>query len=78
LLASKVRDAFELAKEKIKDGDRKGAIVFVDELDAIGTKRFGGEQVRVAERRKKKILSSENLFSSEFCILLLDQPPHQS
>ncbi len=34
--AKLVRDAFELAKEKIKEGNRKGAIIFIDELDAIG------------------------------------------
>ena len=62
MLASKVRDAFELAKEKIKDGDRKGAIVFIDELDAIGTKRFGGEQVRIAERRKNSPFAKKNIF----------------
>ena len=37
-----VRDAFDLAKEKSKD--RGGAIIFIDELDAIGTKRYGGEK----------------------------------
>ena len=40
--AKLVRDAFELAKEKSKD--RGGAIIFIDELDAIGTKRYGGEK----------------------------------
>lgn len=35
--AKLVRDAFELAKEKAP------AIIFIDELDAIGTKRFGGD-----------------------------------
>ena len=34
--AKLVRDAFELAKEKSKD--RGGAIIFIDEIDAIGTK----------------------------------------
>jgi 26S proteasome regulatory subunit T5 len=42
--AKMVRDAFELAKEKITKEGRKGAIIFIDELDAIGTKRYGGEQ----------------------------------
>jgi hypothetical protein len=35
--AKLVRDAFDLAKEKIKEGNRKGAIIFIDELDAIGS-----------------------------------------
>ena len=42
--AKLIRDAFELAKEKIADGTSCGAIIFIDELDAIGTKRFGGDQ----------------------------------
>lgn len=39
-----VRDAFDLAKEKCVEQGQGGAIIFIDELDAIGTKRFGGEQ----------------------------------
>lgn len=39
--AKMVRDAFELAKEKAKD--KGGAIIFIDEIDAIGTKRSEGE-----------------------------------
>jgi 26S proteasome regulatory subunit T5 len=35
--AKMVRDAFDLAKEKIKNEGRKGAIIFIDELDAIGS-----------------------------------------
>lgn len=41
--AKLIRDAFELAKAKIKEGSSNGAILFIDEVDAIGTKRFGGE-----------------------------------
>ena len=36
--AKLVRDAFELAKQKAP------AIIFIDELDAIGTKRFDFEK----------------------------------
>ncbi|CAH0379350.1 unnamed protein product [Pelagomonas calceolata] len=63
--AKLVRDAFELAKEKIKSGN--GAIVFIDELDAIGTKRFGGEQSgdREVQRTMLELLSQLDGFSSD-------------
>mmetsp|Transcript_22912 Transcript_22912/g.29680 ORF Transcript_22912/g.29680 Transcript_22912/m.29680 type:complete len:433 (+) Transcript_22912:48-1346(+) len=65
--AKLVRDAFELAKEKIKDGEKKGAIIFIDELDAIGTKRFGGEQSgdREVQRTMLELLSQLDGFSSD-------------
>lgn len=64
--AKLVRDAFELAKEKIKSGNKTGAIVFIDELDAIGTKRFGGEQSgdREVQRTMLELLSQLDGFSS--------------
>mmetsp|Transcript_31966 Transcript_31966/g.98578 ORF Transcript_31966/g.98578 Transcript_31966/m.98578 type:complete len:359 (+) Transcript_31966:57-1133(+) len=64
--AKLVRDAFELAKEKIKTGNKSGAIVFIDELDAIGTKRFGGEQSgdREVQRTMLELLSQLDGFSS--------------
>jgi len=63
--AKLVRDAFDLAKEKIKEGERKGAIIFIDELDAIGTKRFGGEQSgdREVQRTMLELLSQLDGFS---------------
>ena len=63
--AKMVRDAFELAKEKLKDGERKGAIIFIDELDAIGTKRYGGEKSsdREVQRTMLELLSQLDGFS---------------
>ncbi|CEG50156.1 26s protease regulatory subunit 6a [Plasmopara halstedii] len=64
--AKLVRDAFELAKEKCKDQDRGGAIIFIDELDAIGTKRFGGEQSgdREVQRTMLELLNQLDGFTS--------------
>lgn len=61
-----VRDAFDLAKEKIKKEGRKGAIIFIDELDAIGTKRYGGEQTgdREVQRTMLELLNQLDGFSS--------------
>ena len=48
-------------------GNKSGAIVFIDELDAIGTKRFGGEQSgdREVQRTMLELLSQLDGFSSE-------------
>ena len=39
--ASRVRDLFEQAKRAAKQGG-KGAIIFIDEIDAVGRQRFAG------------------------------------
>ena len=64
--AKLVRDAFDLAKEKIATGGRKGAIIFIDELDAIGTKRFGGDQSgdREVQRTMLELLAQLDGFKS--------------
>lgn len=64
--AKMIRDAFELAKEKINKEGRKGAIIFIDELDAIGTKRYGGEQNgdREVQRTMLELLNQLDGFSS--------------
>jgi 26S proteasome regulatory subunit T5 len=64
--AKLVRDAFDLAKEKILKEGRKGAIIFIDELDAIGTKRYGGEQSgdREVQRTMLELLNQMDGFSS--------------
>ena len=71
--AKLVRDAFELAREKIKEGNRKGAIIFIDELDAIGTKRFGGDKSgdREVQRTMLELLSQLDGFSSNDMIKVI-------
>lgn len=71
--AKLVRDAFELAKEKIKEGGVEGAIIFIDELDAIGTKRFGGDQSgdREVQRTMLELLSQLDGFGSRDAIKVI-------
>eukprot|EP00049_Salpingoeca_infusionum_P013709 m.256027 g.256027 ORF g.256027 m.256027 type:complete len:425 (-) comp15512_c0_seq12:1376-2650(-) len=58
--AKLVRDAFELAKAKAP------AIIFIDELDAIGTKRFDSEKSgdREVQRTMLELLNQLDGFSS--------------
>jgi len=58
--AKRVRDAFALAKEKAP------AIIFIDELDAIGTKRFDSEKAgdREVQRTMLELLNQLDGFSS--------------
>ena len=71
--AKLIRDAFELAKEKIADGTSCGAIIFIDELDAIGTKRFGGDQSgdREVQRTILELLSQLDGFGSNDMIKVI-------
>ena len=56
-----VRDAFALAKEK------SPAIIFIDEIDAIGTKRFDSELSgdREVQRTMLELLNQLDGFSSD-------------
>jgi len=66
--AKLVRDAFLLAKEKSGPGsDNNGAIIFIDELDAVGTKRFDSELSgdREVQRTMLELLNQLDGFSSE-------------
>ena len=58
--AKLVRDAFALAKEK------SPAIIFIDELDAIGTKRFNSEKAgdREVQRTMLELLNQLDGFTS--------------
>jgi len=59
--AKLIRDAFELAKEKAP------SIIFIDELDAIGTKRFDSEKSgdREVQRTMLELLNQLDGFSSD-------------
>lgn len=59
--AKLVRDAFNLAKEKAP------CIIFIDELDAIGTKRFNSEKSgdREVQRTMLELLNQLDGFSSD-------------
>eukprot|EP00127_Corallochytrium_limacisporum_P004666 Clim_evm20s172 gene=Clim_evmTU20s172 len=59
--AKLVRDAFALAKEKAP------TIIFIDELDAIGTKRFDSEKAgdREVQRTMLELLNQLDGFSSD-------------
>jgi len=62
--AKMVRDAFDLAKEKCKD--RNGAIIFIDEIDAIGTKRFDSDKSgdREVQRTMLELLNQLDGFTA--------------
>ncbi|KIR38740.1 26S protease regulatory subunit 6A-B [Cryptococcus deuterogattii 99/473] len=67
--AKLVRDAFELAKQKAP------AIIFIDELDAIGTKRFDSDKSgdREVQRTMLELLNQLDGFSSDSRIKLHHQ-----
>jgi len=69
--AKLVRDAFDLAREKGKE--RGGAIIFIDELDAIGTKRGGGDQTgdREVQRTMLELLNQLDGFTADTMVKVI-------
>ncbi|KAI4982872.1 hypothetical protein ZWY2020_023364 [Hordeum vulgare] len=70
--AKLVRDAFELAKEKAP------CIIFIDEIDAIGTKRFDSEVSgdREVQRTMLELLNQLDGFSSDERIKVIAATNH--
>jgi SpoVK/Ycf46/Vps4 family AAA+-type ATPase len=68
--AKLVRDAFALAKQKAP------AIIFIDELDAIGTKRFDSEKSgdREVQRTMLELLNQLDGFGSDERIKVNTKP----
>ena len=69
--AKLVRDAFALAKEK------SPCIIFIDEIDAIGTKRFDSEVSgdREVQRTMLELLNQLDGFSSDASIKVILRHP---
>jgi 26S proteasome regulatory subunit T5 len=65
--AKLVRDAFNLARE------RSPCVIFIDELDAIGTKRFGGDKSgdREVQRTMLELLNQLDGFSTDDTIKVI-------
>jgi len=70
--AARVRDLFEQAKKSAKTGG-KGAIIFMDEIDAVGRQRFagigGGHDER--EQTLNALLVEMDGFSTELGVILI-------
>ena len=62
-----IRDAFALAREK------QPSIIFIDELDAIGTKRFDSEQHgdREVQRTMLELLNQLDGFTSDTTVKVI-------
>mmetsp|Transcript_22237 Transcript_22237/g.63221 ORF Transcript_22237/g.63221 Transcript_22237/m.63221 type:complete len:442 (+) Transcript_22237:184-1509(+) len=69
--AKLVRDAFDLAKEKSKG--RGGAIIFIDEIDAVGGKRFDSDQSgdREVQRTMLELLNQLDGFTNDVNIKVI-------
>jgi 26S proteasome regulatory subunit T5 len=69
--AKMIRDAFDLAREKGKE--RGGAIIFIDEIDAIGGKRGGDEKGggREVQRTMLELLNQLDGFDSTMQIKVI-------
>ena len=68
-----VRDAFGLAREKIEKEGRAGAIIFIDEIDAVGSKRGGDDQAggREVQRTMLELLNQLDGFTSDTTIKVI-------
>lgn len=66
----KIRELFENARKSVKIGPRKKAIIFIDELDAIGGSR-GGEQNSEYRNTLNELLNQMDGFNSDNSILVI-------
>ncbi len=68
--ASRIRELFNMARQSIKEGKAKSAIIFIDEIDAIGGKRGDGE-CREYQQTINQLLTEMDGFNKDESIVVI-------
>jgi cell division protease FtsH len=69
--ASRVRDLFKDARQRAVKEEKESAIIFIDEIDAIGGKRDGGQQKEYDQTLNQLLTEMDGLESDESPRILL-------
>ncbi len=69
--ASRVRDLFKEARQQATKEDKESAIIFIDEIDAIGGKRDGGQQKEYDQTLNQLLTEMDGIDSEETPRILL-------
>lgn len=68
--AKHIREFFNMARQSIKEGKAKSAIIFIDEIDAIGGKRGDGE-CREYQQTINQLLTEMDGFNQDESIVVI-------
>jgi cell division protease FtsH len=63
--ASRVRDLFNQARKKAKQDQKANAIIFIDEIDVIGSKREGGQQKEYDQTLNQLLVEMDGIYANE-------------
>ncbi len=69
--ASRVRDLFKEARQQATKEEKESAIIFIDEIDAIGGKRDGGQQKEYDQTLNQLLTEMDGIDSEETPRILL-------
>lgn len=69
--AGRVRDLFNKARQAIKDGKNKSAIIFIDEIDAIGGGRNGFNMCSEHQQTINQLLTEMDGFKQDESIVVM-------
>jgi cell division protease FtsH len=69
--ASRVRDLFNDARQRATKEEKESAIIFIDEIDAIGGKRDGGQQKEYDQTLNQLLTEMDGIDSEETPRILL-------